>query len=158
LDRLKKPPALPFAALHHLLWDYGIVLALQRDTAAAPGRGRSFTAALSLAAGLWRRRFQHCLYLVGPPEDSLRLRLRLSLVPGRTRPCSEGGHRLHCPALGRCLNGGIVVVATVHLEWGSSSSSNTCPFWAKPNKLYFYITKRCAWVWRGLGRCNFGSC
>ncbi len=27
-----------------------------------------------------------CLYLVGPPEDALRLRLRLSSVPGRTRP------------------------------------------------------------------------
>jgi hypothetical protein len=24
---LKKPPALPFAAFHHPLWDYGIVLA-----------------------------------------------------------------------------------------------------------------------------------
>ncbi len=33
------------------------------------------------------------LRLVGPPEDSLRLRLRLSLVPGRTRP-RPGGERL----------------------------------------------------------------
>ncbi len=28
------------------------------------------------------------LYLVGPPEDKLRLQLRLSLVPGRTHPCA----------------------------------------------------------------------
>jgi hypothetical protein len=42
LGRLKKPSALPFAALHHPPWDYGIVFALRRDTAAEPGRGRSF--------------------------------------------------------------------------------------------------------------------
>jgi hypothetical protein len=40
--QIKKPLALPFAALHHPLWDYGIVFALQRDTAVAPGRGHSF--------------------------------------------------------------------------------------------------------------------
>ncbi len=33
---------LPFAALHHLLWDYGIVFALWRDTDVALGGGRSF--------------------------------------------------------------------------------------------------------------------
>jgi hypothetical protein len=44
--RLKKPPALPFAALHHPLWDYSIVFALWWDTAVAPGGGHSFTAAL----------------------------------------------------------------------------------------------------------------
>jgi hypothetical protein len=42
LGRLKKPSALPFAALHHPPWDYGIVFALRRDTAVAPGGGRSF--------------------------------------------------------------------------------------------------------------------
>jgi hypothetical protein len=42
LGWLKKPSALPFAALHHSPWDYGIVFALRRDTAVAPGGGRSF--------------------------------------------------------------------------------------------------------------------
>jgi hypothetical protein len=42
LGRLKKPSALPFAALYHPPWDYGIVFALRRDTAVAPGGGRSF--------------------------------------------------------------------------------------------------------------------
>ncbi len=59
--------------------------------------GVAFTAASSLTTGPWRRRNQHCLYLVGSPEEELRLRLPLSLVPGRTRP-SPGGDRLssHC--------------------------------------------------------------
>ncbi len=53
MGRLKKPPALPFAALHHLLWDYGIVFALRRDTAAvAPGGRRSLYGSITLAAGL----------------------------------------------------------------------------------------------------------
>ncbi len=42
MGRLKKPSALPFAALHHPPWDYGIVFALWRDTAVAPGGERSF--------------------------------------------------------------------------------------------------------------------
>ncbi len=42
MGRLKKPSALPFAALHHPPWDYGIVFALRRDTAVEPGGGRSF--------------------------------------------------------------------------------------------------------------------
>jgi hypothetical protein len=42
LGWLKNPLALPFAALHHPPWDYGIVFALRRDTAVAPGGGRSF--------------------------------------------------------------------------------------------------------------------
>jgi hypothetical protein len=42
LGRLKYPSALPYAALHHPPWDYGIVFALRRDTAETPGGGRSF--------------------------------------------------------------------------------------------------------------------
>jgi hypothetical protein len=42
LGRLKKPSALPSAALHHPPWDYGIVFGLRWDTAVAPGGGRSF--------------------------------------------------------------------------------------------------------------------
>jgi hypothetical protein len=42
LGWLKKPPALSFAALHHPLWDYGIVFALWWDRAVATGGGRSF--------------------------------------------------------------------------------------------------------------------
>jgi hypothetical protein len=36
---------------------------------------------------------------------------------------------------------GVVVVIIIHLEWGSSSSSNTRSFWAEPNIIYFYINK-----------------
>jgi hypothetical protein len=81
------------------------------------------------------------LLVLGPPEDPLRLRLRLSLVPGWTRPRSGGDHLLHCPPLGCYLHGGVVVVIIVYLEWGSSSSSNTRPFWAQPNIRYIYINK-----------------
>jgi hypothetical protein len=52
LGRLKNPSALPSAALHHPPWDYGIVFALRRDTAVAPGGGRSFYSCTTLAAGL----------------------------------------------------------------------------------------------------------
>jgi hypothetical protein len=132
------PPALPSAALHHLPWDYCIIFALRRDTAVAPGGGRGFYSCI-IPSGwpIWRRRFQHCLYLVGPPEDLL----RRSLVPGRTHPCSGGGHCPHCPPLGRYLHGGVVVILIVHLEWGSSSSSNTRSFLAEPNIIYFYTNK-----------------
>jgi hypothetical protein len=127
----------------------------------APGGGRNFYSCI-IPSGwpIWRRRFQHCLYLVGPPEDSLRLQLRRSLVPGRIRPCSGGGHRLHCPPLGWYLHAGVVVVIIVHLEWGSSSSSNTRSFWAEPNIIYFYINKTPRLGMEGptVGRRTFGSC
>ncbi len=42
MGQLKNPSALPFAALHHPPWDYGIVFTLRRDTAVAPGGGGSF--------------------------------------------------------------------------------------------------------------------
>ncbi len=130
LDWLKKLPALPSAALHNLLLDYGIVFAPRRDTTAvAPGGEHSlYSCIIPSGWPIWGRRFQHCLYLVGPPEDSLRLWLQRSLVPGRTHPCSGGGHRSHCPSLGRHLHRGVVVVLIAQLEWGSSSSSNTSPF------------------------------
>jgi hypothetical protein len=104
--------------------------------------------------GLWRRRLQHCLYLVGPPEDSLRLRLRHSLVPGRTHPCSGGGHRLRCLPLGQHLHGGVVVIIIVHLEWGPSSTPNIRSFWAEPNINTSTQIKCRAWVRVGLGRRN----
>ncbi len=111
-------------------------------TALAPGAGRSFySCIISSGWPVWGRRFQIWLYLVGPPEDSLRLWLRHSLVPGWTHPCSGGGHRSHCPPLGRYLHGCVVVVLIVHLEWESSSLSNTCSFWAEPNIIYFYTNK-----------------
>jgi hypothetical protein len=66
--------------------------------------------------------------LLGPWTDS-------------SRPRSGGGHLLRCPPLGRYLHGGIVVIIIVHLEWGSSSSSNTYPFWAEPNVKHIYINK-----------------
>jgi hypothetical protein len=42
-----------------------------------------------------------CLYLVGPPEDALRLRLRLSSVPGRTRPSFNGAYAPRLVIIGR---------------------------------------------------------
>ncbi len=53
MGRLKKPPALSSAALHHLLWDYGIVFTLQQDTAVAPSGGRSYYSRTSLEADLF---------------------------------------------------------------------------------------------------------
>jgi hypothetical protein len=38
---------------------------------------------------------------VGSSEDGLRLRLRLSLVPGRTRPLSGGAFALRLEVIGR---------------------------------------------------------
>ncbi len=37
---------------------------------------------------------------------------------------------------------GVVVVIIAHLEWGSSSSSNTRLFWAEPNIKHIYINKK----------------
>jgi hypothetical protein len=34
-----------------------------------------------------------------------------------------------------------VVVIIVHLEWGSSSSSNTCSLWPEPNVKHIYSNK-----------------
>jgi hypothetical protein len=53
LGRLKKPPALSSGALHHLLWDYGIVFTLRQDTAIAPSGGRSYYSCTSLEADLF---------------------------------------------------------------------------------------------------------
>jgi hypothetical protein len=159
LGRLKKPPALPFAALHRLLWDYGIVLALWRDMAIALGGGRSFYSCI-IPSGwpIWRRRFQHCLYLVGPQ------RTRYGF--GYCSPWSPAGliHALDEDiAFSACLwgstcNGGIVVVAIIHLEWGSSSSSNTRSCWAEPNTIYFYINKTPCLGMEGPRSPQFGSC
>jgi hypothetical protein len=126
LGRLKKPSALPFAALHHPLWDYGIVFALRRDTAVAPGGGRSFYS---------------CTYPSGwPMEGGDYSNVYTWLDPQRTRygfgygfPWSPAGlthalgaivsraDRLWC---GYCT-GGVVVIIIVY--WGSPSSSNIRP-------------------------------
>jgi hypothetical protein len=106
----------------------------RRAMAVAPGGGRSLYRLLSpLTAGLWGRRFQYCLYLVGPPEDSLRLWLRQSLVPGRTPPCSEEDI-IFAAGFGRRRRWGVVVVLIVHLEWGPSSTPNTRSSCAEPNR------------------------
>ena len=49
-----------------------------------------------------------CLYLVGPPEDELRLRLRLSSVPGRARPSFAVAYAPRLVIIGRVfgLGGG----------------------------------------------------
>ncbi len=51
------------------------------------------------------------------------------------------GSSLHYPPLGQYLHRGEVIVNIVQLEWGSSSSSNTCPFWAEPNNRHIYTDK-----------------
>ncbi len=63
-----------------------------------------------------------CLYMVGPPEDLLRFRLRQSLVPGWTCPCSKEDI-VFASARGYCLHGGVVVVLIAHLERRPRSSS-----------------------------------
>ncbi len=150
MGRLKKPSALPFAALHHPLWDYGIVFALQRDTAIAPGGGRSFYSCIFPNGWpIWRRKLQSCLYLVGPPEDSLGRRLRISLVLGRTRPCSGGDCVPCCPPFGQFLHKRRSGHHHLLLEWGSPLSSNTRSSWAEPDINHLYMNKRRAWIWGG---------
>ncbi len=126
MGRLKKPLALPFAALHHPLWDYGIVFALRRDTAIAPGRGRSFYS---------------CTYPSSwPMEGGDYSDVYTWLDPQRTRygfgygsPWSPAGlthaqgaivSRADRLWFGYCT-GGVVVVIIVY--WGSPSSSNIRP-------------------------------
>ncbi len=103
MGRLKKPPALPFAALNHPLWDYGIVFALRWDTAVTPGGGRSFTAASYPSSWPFGggdygdvyiprgRATASAMALLGPWPDS-------SMFWRRSVPC--------CPPLGCYLHGG----------------------------------------------------
>ncbi len=53
----------------------------------APSGGHSFMLQYPSSLSIWRRSLRCCLYLVGPPEDEL----RLSSVPGWTRPSAFGG-------------------------------------------------------------------
>ncbi len=126
MGRLKNPSALPFAALHHPPWDYGIVFALRRDTAVAPGGGRSSCS---------------CTHPSGwPIEGGDYSDVYTWLDPQRTRygfsygsPWSPAGlthalgaiashaDRLWCG----CCTGGVVVVIIVY--WGSPPSSNIRP-------------------------------
>ncbi len=68
-----------------------------------------YSCVLPQRLAFWRRRLRWCLNWVGPPKDELRLRLRLSLVPGQTHPPSLGNRpSLHCrdgssPATGIAL-------------------------------------------------------
>jgi hypothetical protein len=80
-----------FNSLHYLFWDYGIVLDLRLGLAIAQNGGRSFTA-LTLTAGIFGGGVKRaCLYLVGPPEDELRLRLWLLLGPWPDSSISQRG-------------------------------------------------------------------
>jgi hypothetical protein len=89
LGRLKKPPVLPSAAFHLPPCDFDIVFVLQPGLTVAPRGGCNFYSCNFLAIGLSRgQTCIDCLYLVGSPEDELQLWLRLSLVPGQTRPCA----------------------------------------------------------------------
>ncbi len=59
------------------------------------------------------------------------------------------GPSQRCPSWGRYLHGGVVKVIIVHLEWGSSSSSNTCRYERSQTSNTFKLIKRCAWVQQG---------
>jgi hypothetical protein len=145
----KKLSALPFTALHHPPWDYGIVFALRRDTAVAPGGGRSFYS---------------CIYPNGwPIEGGDYSDVYTWLDPQRTRygfgygsPWSSAGlvHALGAivsllPALDRFLHGGRSGRHHRLLKWGLPSSSNIRSFWAEPDINYLYMNKRSAWVLGG---------
>jgi hypothetical protein len=149
---MKETPVLPYAALQHLLWDCGIVFVLWRDTAVALGGGRSFYSCIipsvwpmeeekpALFILGWTPRglaTASAMAFLGPRPDS-------SMLCRRTLSC--------CPHWGRNLHGGVVVVIIVHLEWGPSSTPNTRPFWAEPNKATSTEIKRRNWVRRGLDR------
>ncbi len=96
--------------------------------AVAPSGGHSFYRCINPNSWpIWRRSLQCCLYLVGPPEEVLRLHLRLSLVPGCAHPHSKGIPSSSSVFGGCDAAGGIAVVAIFHLEWGSSSPSSACP-------------------------------
>jgi hypothetical protein len=87
--------------------------------------------------------------LVGPPEDPLRLRLWLFLVPGQTRPCSGGDHLIVARSwVGTCMGALYSSSSSIwsggrfrHLilvRSGQSQTSNT-----------FTLIKCCAWVLEG---------
>jgi hypothetical protein len=61
--------------------------------------------------------------MVGSSEDGLRLRLRLSLVPGRTRPTSGGAFAPCLGAVGRDFGCGWRRSSFVRYRRGSSSPS-----------------------------------
>jgi hypothetical protein len=87
-------------------------LRLRPDTAVAPGRGRSLytVAAVALVTGLLEESsLVYSVCLVGSSEDELRLRLRLSSVPGHARPSSGGVFALRLVVIGR----------DVGLGWGA---------------------------------------
>jgi hypothetical protein len=101
------------------------------------------------------RRLQCCLYLVGPPEDELRLWLRLFLVPGQTCLCPGSDCVPHCPPLGRFLHwgrsghhhrpSGVGVVLVIKYS----------SVWVEPDIKHFYINNRRAWVWGGSKSLHF---
>jgi hypothetical protein len=85
---LKKFPALPLTAFHHPPWDYGIVFTYGL-TPPHWAEGVAFIAAFTLATGLLEEDSIVCFVcLAGSSGDELQLRLRLSLVLGRTCPCT----------------------------------------------------------------------
>jgi hypothetical protein len=85
---LKKPPALPFAAFQ------------QAD-------GIAFIAAFALVTGLLEESSPvRSVCLVGSSEDKLRLRLRLSSVPGHARPSTGGAFALRLVVIGRDVSFG----------------------------------------------------
>jgi hypothetical protein len=107
----------------------------------ALGGGRSFSKLQSsLTAGLWRRRFQHCLYWLDPQRTRYRY--------GYGSPWSLAGlvHALRRASasllgLGRRRRGGIVIVIIVHSEWGPSSTPNIQFVLCGAKQNYFYIKK-----------------
>ena len=95
-----------------------------------------------------------CLYLVGPPEDELRPRLRLSSVPGRTRPSFAVAYAPRLVIIGRSSAWVGAPANIVHnIKRGSSSPPS-----GRPGRSFTTETDLplcCAWVWGGLERIAF---
>jgi hypothetical protein len=99
-------------------------LRLWPDTAVAPGGGRSLHSCSCPSIRPFGGELLVCsVCLVGSSEDGLRLRLWLSLVPGRTRPLSGGAFALRLEVIGRDFGLGLGARQhrLQHQERGSSS-------------------------------------
>ncbi len=89
--------------------------------------------------------------MVGSSEDGLRLRLRLSLVLGRTRPLSAEPSPLALAATAEtsALEGALVNIV-YNIEKGASSSSSSGRHGSSQQHYQTRIIC-CAWVWGGPG-------
>ncbi len=92
MGQRKKLPALPLAVSTTYSGTTASSLSYGLDTAMDPNGGRSFTAALTLTAGLFGAGVTRFVYTwLDPQRMSYGFGYDSFLVPGRTRPCPGGG-------------------------------------------------------------------